>query len=428
MLPFSIFRRGKRKYYYVAFKNENTGNYLPAISTKKTKYEDAQRQSWVWFREGIPNKNGVLDIKKHSLRDSIRCASLTAEDAEFIIDELKQRGLVLSCVFAGAADSVDFIDFLSEFWDWDRSPYIREKLRAEHSIHQRHVKQMASEIKKYWLPFFSTKLLGEITSNNIDLFINYLSDIRYGDNKSLSNVRKNCIIKAGTIPLRWAYKKRKIIIDITRDIILFSVKTPERLILTPEQAANVFAQNWFDLRAKIANMTAMVTGLRAGELQGLQIDDIGDDFLRVRHSWNYVDKLKTTKTNTERTVEMPFPFVLESLRYLASLNPHENGTYVFWSDYKKDKPMEQKLFLKGLRDSLTASGVASGRYTFHGWRHFFTTYMWSKLDDKLLQSQTGHKTIAMIEHYADHVRSGDRDKIREAQIEVFSALLPESEV
>jgi len=426
MLPFSVFLRGKRPYYYVQFKNDETGAYLPAISTKKSKYDDAVRQAWAWYRTGILYKNAVLDIKTYSLRDSIRRASLTAEDAEFIIDELKQRGFVVSCIFAGAVDSVRFADFLSEFWDWERSPYVREKLRAEHSIHKRHVKQMLRDIKKYWIPFFPSVLLGDFLSADLDRFVDHLSNVRHGDNKPLSNVRKNCIIKAGTIPLRWAYKKRKIEIDITRDLILFSDKTAVRPILTPEQAASVFTQEWSDLRCKVANMTAMVTGLRAGELQGLQLDDIGDGFLRVRHSWNCIDKLKTTKTNTERIVELPFPFVLQSLRYIASLNPHENGTFVFWSSRLGNKPMEQRLFVLALRDALVYSGFNKSEImTFHAWRHFFTTYMRPRLeDDKLLQSQTGHKTIAVMERYADHLRSGDRDKIRDAQLEVFSALLP----
>ncbi|GHV82286.1 hypothetical protein AGMMS49991_08440 [Spirochaetia bacterium] len=34
-LPFSVFRRADRPFYSVAFKNEKTGEYLPAISTRK---------------------------------------------------------------------------------------------------------------------------------------------------------------------------------------------------------------------------------------------------------------------------------------------------------------------------------------------------------------------------------------------------------
>jgi integrase len=44
-------------------------------------------------------------------------------------------------------------------------------------------------------------------------------------------------------------------------------------------------------------MLAMVTGMRAGEIQGLRVQDLGKDCLYIRHSWNRVDGLKTTKNN-----------------------------------------------------------------------------------------------------------------------------------
>jgi integrase len=76
---------------------------------------------------------------------------------------------------------------------------------------------------------------------------------------------------------------------------------------------------------------------------------------------------------------------------------------------------------------LIASGFsedAAKGYCFHGWRHFFTAYMRPRLADKLLQTQTGHKTAAMVEHYADHLLPGDRDKISAAQMSAFAGLLP----
>ena len=428
-LPFSVFYRSARHTYYVAFKNEETGRYLPAISTKKTKEADAIRQAWVWFCEGIPCKGSTLDLKARSLRDTIRHSNISMSDAEFIIGELKRRGLVLSCIFTGATDAVRLADYLEEFWDFERSPYIREKLRAEHSIHRNYVHSMRGNVKKYWIPFFSSVLLGDILSGDIERFIEHLSVIRSGKDQLLSNVRKNDIIKAGTVPLRWAYRKGKIGQDITRGLILFSGKTGERAILTPQMAASIFSQEWADERSKVANMTAMVTGLRAGELQGLRAGDLGEGCLLVRHSWNRTDKLKTTKNNEDRVVELPFPLVLQSLRYIASLNPHgvSKDSYVFWASKSANKPMEQKRFISDLRYSLINSGLseaAANGFSFHGWRHFFTTYMREKVEDKLLQSQTGHKTIPMLERYSDHLLPGDREKIRDAQIEVFSSLLP----
>jgi hypothetical protein len=51
--------------------------------------------------------------------------------------------------------------------------------------------------------------------------------------------------------------------------------------------------------------------------------------------------------------------------------------------------------------------------------------MREKVNEKLLQSQTGHKTLVMLNHYSEHKIAGDREKIQAAQIETFGGLLPD---
>ncbi|MDR2630970.1 MAG: site-specific integrase, partial [Spirochaetaceae bacterium] len=221
--------------------------------------------------------------------------------------------------------------------------------------------------------------------------------------------------------------------DITAGITWFSGEAQERKILTPEVVEAVFKVEWMDERARLANMLAAVTGFRSGEIQGLQVQDLGDGCLYIRHSWNYRDKLKTTKNNECGTVEVPFPDVIHNLLHLAGRNPHGSNmdSYVFWSDKVSSKPMNGILFVKGLRNALEKTGMSSdgaNAYEFHGWRHFFTSYMRDKLNEKLLQSRTGHKTIPMLNYYSDHVLVGDRERIRQAQRDAFGALLPQSKL
>ena len=180
------------------------------------------------------------------------------------------------------------------------------------------------------MPFVKNKLSGDIKTIDIERFIDHLSEYKTANGKSLSNVRKNGIIKAGMIPMRWAYRKGKINKDITQGIILFSSKK-KRNILTPDLVSSVFKQEWSDERSKIANLTAMVTGLRVGELQSLLFGDLDNNCLIVRNLWNDYDKLKTTKNNCERSVEFPFPSIMESLKYIASFNPHgcNNNSFIF---------------------------------------------------------------------------------------------------
>jgi hypothetical protein len=77
--------------------------------------------------------------------------------------------------------------------------------------------------------------------------------------------RKNSVMLAGCIPLRWAYRKEKIPADVTLGLVMFSGKERKRKILTPDTVADIFRLDWPDCRAKAANMLAAVTGLRAGK-------------------------------------------------------------------------------------------------------------------------------------------------------------------
>jgi len=219
--------------------------------------------------------------------------------------------------------------------------------------------------------------------------------------------------------------------DVTQGITWFSGKAAERQILTPELAAAIFKVQWKDERARLANMLAMVTGMRAGEIQGLRVQDLGKDCLYIRHSWNRLDGLKTPKTNESRTVEVPFPGLIQDLLTLAATNPHGQSMdgYVFWAEKISDKPMEATLFNDGLREALIQAGMSEKLakvYTFHCWRHYFTSYMRERVTEKLLQQQTGHKALVMLNHYSGHKIAGDRERIRQAKIETFGGLLPDT--
>jgi integrase len=422
-LPFCVFRRTGREFYYVKFKDK-AGKYAPAVSTRQGTRAEAIATAYEWLKNGMPMaEGGNVAI---SIMEALRQVQTTAE-ADFVCRELKRRGLLKIFVITGSKPDVEFTAYLQNFWDYETSSYVKEKLRKNHGIHKNYTVGQRLIVEKYWLPFFKGRLLGSITREDVENFIDDISG------RKLSAGRKNTILKAGTIPLRWAFSKEIVEKDLIVGITWFSGEAEERKILTPEIVTAVFKAEWKDNRAMLANMLAAVTGLRSGEIRGLRVQDLGEDCLYIRHSWNLRDKLKTTKNNKFRRVEVPFPLLLEELMKLAKLNPHgeSKDSYVFWAKKSSSKPVESIRFLTGLRDALKKIGMSESTaegYVFHGWRHYFTSYMKGKLDKKLLKSQTGHQTDPMLDHYGDHLLVGDREKIRQAQQEVFGALIPQSQL
>jgi len=97
-LPFSIFKKNDRRFFSVRFKNEQTGKYLPAISTKKETESEAIQIAFDWLKNGIPKNDEVIDSKKYTLRNMAKEADISKADADFICKELQRRGLLKSYV------------------------------------------------------------------------------------------------------------------------------------------------------------------------------------------------------------------------------------------------------------------------------------------------------------------------------------------
>nr|AGS53315.1 hypothetical protein [uncultured bacterium contig00013] len=420
--PFTVFKRSNRPFYFVSFKDAS-GKFLSPVSTKQTEEKDAMKVAFEWLRDGIPKKNAVMKVHDLSLKEVAKGIE-TEGEVETLLSELRRLGWIKSFVLNDTPQAEDFISFLKTFWSWEKSPYIKEKLRKSHGIHRMHCMKQAGAIARYWEPFFNGRYLGDITAKDIDAFITHLGDME------ISAARKNVIIKAGTKPLRWAFSKGNIERDPTRGHIMYSGEENKRDILSPTAAAAVFRTAWKDDRAKIANMLAAVTGMRSGEILALRFQDLGPDCLYVRGSWNRADKIKPPKNNKTRTVQIPFPDLMTGLVELAKQNPWgvSADSFVFWADTKKDVPMNGYMLVGGLREALIKIGFGEGeakKYMFHGWRHFFTSYMIRKLDKKLLKSQTGHLTDEMLTHYGDHETDGDIEIIQATSKETFAGLLPE---
>jgi integrase len=422
-LPFSVFKRANRPCYSVSFKNEATGEYFPAISTRQRNETEAIKTAFTWLRDGIPQKRAVLKVQDMAHKEIARKIKTKAE-AEILLKEMKRMGWIKSYVLSESPAAQDFTAFLSDFWDWDKSAYIAEKRRKNHGIHRRHCRIQSRAVTLHWEPFFKGRVLGDITAADVDAFISHMGG------KPLSAGRKNNVILAGTKPLRWAYSKGKIETDPTRGHILFSGEEKERYILSPTAATAAFRVTWKDERAKLANMLAAVTGMRSGEILALRLQDLGPDCIYVRGSWNKADELKLPKNNKPRTVELPFPDLLRGLFDLGKKNPWgvSPDSFIFWTENKEGVPMQGRLFVLGLRAALIESGFSideAGKYLFHGWRHFYTSYLMGKLEKKLLKSQTGHKTDIMLARYGEHRIEGDRETIQATAIDTFGKMLPD---
>ncbi len=356
---------------------------------------------------------------KELLLFQLFCADLDLEDGKRILDILRFKGVFPSPLHD---NGIGLVDFLEEFWDWERSAYIRERLLYSHYIHRRYVYRCACAVRRYWLPWFGRRiLLKELTRQGLQDFI-----LSFMDNSSLKSAcGRNDVIKAGTIALRWAFSRGLIPQDIARGLRLYRGTPSEILILTNQMAELLFSHPWRHRKAMLANKLAMLTGLRAGEIQALRRWDIGEDFIQVCHSWNSMDGLKAPKNGSQRRVYLPFPGFLAELKSLAS----SDDGFIF-NQRNRNRPMDAKCWLRELRRELMLLGCEEAlvqRIRFHSWRHYYTTHLRAsgQLPPHLIQRLTGHRSASMLNHYSNHGIDQDAEEMKRAVSAVFCRMAGE---
>ncbi|MFP3041220.1 site-specific integrase [Treponema primitia] len=438
---FYIYRRKGNPIYFARFTDEGGGT-LTERSTGCTGRDAAIFTVSGWLRDGLPpnkrrgNKTRLIEAEatlQGILTTIAKADTLDADSALEIVTALRDRGLIAIPTVKAGPGNVDFITFLENLWDYEKSPYIRERLAYGISAGKKHCYECSGKIKRYVKPYFNGQELSRITRESIKIFSFSLVD------RGLSHASVNNIMAPVLTALKFAFKENMIPVDPTAGIMRFSAKTKPRGILTLDEAGELFKKLWncSDLRAYTASKLAATTGLRIGEVQALKKGDFKDGILTVSHAWSAIDGLKCPKSGKPREIPL-LPEIEVALKNLLEQNPFKEteDAFLFYSSLA-DKPMDGKLILlelKAAMDSVNEERKKENpesqiinwrdrRVCFHSWRHFFISYASKILEKQKAMAISGHLTESVFNHYADHGESKDLDQAREAMAEVFGKVL-----
>jgi len=105
----------------------------------------------------------------------------------------------------------DFCDYLFNFWEFDSSEYIKEKITEGKYPNKRHPLDMQSIINRYYKPYFGQTLLCEITEEKLTEFLVYLKterNLKRKVKKGLAGSTCKHVRNAAIVPLRFAKRKK----------------------------------------------------------------------------------------------------------------------------------------------------------------------------------------------------------------------------
>ncbi len=456
MRPLYIFKRAGNN-YYAQFHDPITHRCCAVRSMGTTNKEEALAKAWAMFTtlpkkqqpvSEITNIINLLNQKNYKLEELAMLQAVIQAKCP----ELRPTVSVQSVAASPVSDSSEhsafipqkktpLLNYITDFWDYEKSEYVRDKIAHGQRIGKRHCYEQANLVR-YWREFFTAEdTLEGLSSAKFRDFERYLQTrheipgMKNPNGKPvipLSTATMKNIIRCGGISFGWAVKQGYIKTNPEKALTQYSTVSKERGILSAEEAREIFKfGKWEDERYRAASLLAMITGMRMGEIQALRRCDIGDDMLYVRRAWSPVDGLKCPKNGKERKVPIP-PEVRQELLKLAAKNPHKNmfaesDGFVFWGTMP-DKPLVSNQITEGLKYALRSIGItekmrAERNIVFHSWRHFYATTMVHDVDEKHAQMVLGHETPAMTKHYADHQRAKDLEEMTTITNELYKKLM-----
>ncbi len=296
--------------------------------------------------------------------------------------------------------ALTLLDYLATFWA-DEGQYAMALRARGRAISPAYLQNNRYLVINHAKPYFEAHhpglSLSLVTPGHLEGFVMALYN-----SKTISPRTVNTARQSITVPLAEAYRLGLISSNPAARVAKMAEPKSERTILTMEEAKKILGGPWPDTRYYAVNLLAATTGMRLGEIRGLQLDDIKAGEIIVRHNWQDKEGLKAPKWGSSRIVPLPKQ-TEEVLREVAAQSPWGDGFVIYGS--KKGRALSRKYIQDQFTEACTAAGIPESErrirhLTFHTWRHYYNSVMRDKLPDYALRMLTGHKSEEMTDRYS----------------------------
>lgn len=190
----------------------------------------------------------------------------------------------------------------------------------------------------------------------------------------------------------------------------FVAKKSERLAFTCDECKILFNDDtlWNSPLSYWACVLSSLTGMRLGEIRALRWDHIHDGFIFVEFAIADKEGLKSTKSDTTRTI--PCPPIISQI-------PHNSKEWCF--SYDGQTWCSRNAIVNPLLERLKKCGIKNK--TFHSFRHFFNSQLvGAGLSSELIREVIGHTSSEMTSNYT-HLETTDAQSIKDVQNKLLAS-------
>ncbi|MDR2376727.1 MAG: tyrosine-type recombinase/integrase [Treponema sp.] len=314
--------------------------------------------------------------------------------------------------------TMTFEEFALGWWDIKTCKYLGWRQLSD-PLSENTIDLNRDNTQNYLKGFFGPFHLGDITAETVKAWVLDM------DTKKLSASTINSALKTMRLMLDEALNRGLITSNAAKEVKELKAKEVERVILTREEMGKLFPTDWKsvwddEVIYKI-NLLASCTGMRIGEVRGLQGKYVFDDYIYVCGQYTHRHGYKPeTKTKRNRTI----PITGELRRELDSLLKANGDGYVFSVDGGLTPLAPEKIY-RGYDKALGRIGIDHSQrlernLSFHAWRHFFNTALrMENVTDAKVQEVTGHLTQKETDHYT-HFDTRQFAEVRNVQSKLLT--------
>jgi integrase len=286
---------------------------------------------------------------------------------------------------------------------------------------------MYALLHNHILPYFKDIKLEKINKRMIEDWILKLSE-KPGQIGKISPITINRIITCFGIMLNRAVDLEYIHRNPLKGIVKLKEKPKERGIFTLDEIKVLFSDDsivtvWEgELRHFVVNILPLTSGMRQGEVLGLQIQNVHENYVSVLKSWSKKYGFSEPKWSSKRHIPIPTRTAYY-LNILIGESPYQQSEdFVFWGE-SREKPLTDKMIARVLYKAMENIGIEQKErrernLSYHSWRHTFNTLMRGRIADAKLQKLTGHRSVRMVDNYT-HFRVEDFSDVLKIQEEYF---------
>lgn len=293
-----------------------------------------------------------------------------------------------------------FAEYADGFFD-DDGQYAQSRRARLWTVGKSYLTHARGVTKNHLIPKWGNSYMGEIIPADIDKWI--IALVQQG---KLAPRTINMILKLFSTVLQQAANEKIIPENPAASVPFVRVEWSRRKTLSREEIKMLVGNSelWDDYRQYAINLLALTTGMRIGEIQGLQLDHVFSDHITVRKSWSNEEGLKEPKQRSIRDIPISKNMHAVLQRVIQETRPQ---SFVFFgSDY--DRPMGRDLITRALYRAFEKIGIdeqerKERRLNFHAHRHCLQTQLRSAgVPDSKIRIIAGHRNPQMTDLYTHY--------------------------